>query len=451
VKRLSSWAHVTALCVLIGSEGAWGEPDSGQEPTVFAAKTELPKQIEFLSLTQPSPVNSNDQSAAAPSESTNETLSASPVVAQEPLSLADTVEAQSQKATATWTKSDIPRINKPAEPPSLLQTIFSFLGTFADDIGAKDAARSSASGLDKIRSDRDEKISLEESYLRSTGTLPAEKGDSSEQRISEYLRSQAGNVAADRLSTGIPFLAAFRNGFSFDLGISKAVSQGTGHKLPRYGLILQEIKTVPTSTNSQGLTDDLDLAYVTESKSEAVWTIGPVGDDESQIYHADYPSFDSIETPSTWDRLTLPSPNMKMKVTPASSNPQELFQGGRPGYVFTATQVQSLYQLSFISRDRNGKSKTSHTFELPIFRSLHLVKVLDQHGKPIRTEANGLLLESNAPSLSLKYYDQDRVYATELSRDTGEESFKFSAERRLGDTSPKAPPQSYRAAFAKKL
>lgn len=351
--------------------------------------------------------------------------------------------------TKDWSKDDLGK--KPVPPiPTFLDMMADKFSEFMTAIGQKDRDVSAKSGLMKLSTDS-QPISDKE-YLYRLGTLneiPTRPQGNTAQ-LSQYLKSQSSVLLGERINGSLPMISQFQQGLSFDLGLSgknkTGAKKGPAHQ--RYGLILQGIESEPTMHQRTMHDDSLGDEMVFASQSRLIWTIGPVTEESRQLFHENGATFDRIEESSTWDRFSLPSPDMKMKIAPASTNIQEYIGGKEPAFVLTMTQVENLYQLSYLSRDRDGRAKTSHTFEIPLVGTMSVVKVFDDKGKPLRTEANRILISERAPLVNFRYYNPEQMYVTESVCVVGDHTIKFGAERRFGATTAEHPASRYNTSYS---
>jgi hypothetical protein len=369
----------------------------------------------------------------------------------EPLNrgISATKSAKNGIVVKNWSKDELKE--KPVPPvDSAFDKIVQKISGFIVSVGEKDAPTSSESGLMKLYASNQEMTKTE--YLYRLGTLrelpPRQQGNKA--GLATYLRGQSGSVASERISANLPLLTSFKQGLNFDLNFSGTKSaEPSGQKVgQRYGLILQDIRIgVPDKPQDLTMRDSSDSELFV-SQSKLIWTIGPITEENRRLFQYEPASFDSLQTQSVWSKINLPSPNMKIKVSPATTNIQDYVNVREPAYIVNVTQVEGLYQLSYLSRDKDAKSQTNHTIVVPIVGTLTLLRVFDVKGRPTRLEANKVLISEHAPIVNFQFIDAERLYTTESIYICGAHTFKLGTERRLGPTDATHPAIRYNTGYA---
>jgi hypothetical protein len=309
-------------------------------------------------------------------------------------------------------------------------------GSFVSAIGKKDAPTSTKDGFKKFT--QDSKEINRDLYLYKLkhfeATPKRKKADTV--GLAKRIRSKASQVFSDLVSTSLPIIKKIKSGLNFNLGFANKSSSGGSGKTQKYGLVLKEIKSTPaTSPGPESLSG---AGYpASTNKSEAIWTIGPVSAEKKpSIKKFNYEQFSQIREKSTWDKVSVPAINFKVKIVPASKNIEHYINKDHPGFVVSMTQIENIYKITYITKDAK---KTTHTIKIPLLKKLYAMRIYDNEGNPKESSLNNILVVDGLPTVNLKYLDPEEFYKLVASHAFGDHHLSVGLERRLTNTSTAKP------------
>lgn len=326
------------------------------------------------------------------------------------LAFAPTLEAKDstkvemvKRHDSKWLKIK-PSKKKFAEPKdSLWDRITDSVSSFMQDLTKR---QNKKSGLYKMAT-ASQPLTQEE-WLMRTDSLYTTDVDRAPnmQKIADYLREESKQVVISRTKNLISLFNKVEKGLNYELSLRPTASSMKKVKGVRYGLRLKSIKS-PNAPMNQAAIGPIDInSYNNASKAELEWTIAPVVEQEKKLFS--YKNIQKKEA-TLWGLTSIPDPSFRFNIKPTAGAIQDIQKFGKPSFIFSMTQVEGLYRLVYVNERAGEKTSTSHEFNLPVYGTLKLSRLYNEHFEAEQTAIRGILLSKSLPVFNMYFKRQYRV------------------------------------------
>lgn len=319
-------------------------------------------------------------------------------------------------------------------------------------------------GLKKI-SDAN-KMDDKEYQLKNAFFTPVNEDSSAAfNSLKTELTKSTTKVFSENLVNNAEFIQAFKKGLNFKFDLKK-LFDSTPKAKPKaksvkYGLVLKEIIPEDNPKNYKAAIGSNESDIKQAGEADVVWTIGPLQEDENKkIFNTTY---DVDSTPvelnvnknqfSLWEKIKQIKPSFNGGVRPTEVKGDSI---GLPGFLFTLTQEQGLYQLDMQTSSTFSKQGVTHQFSVPIVGTLSLGRRYNDKMEVISTSANNILINPHAPQLSVHYLEMEKRYLAESSYQAQSYTVGVSASRKDGSAPDKGAKKEknkdqYQVKFSKEI